>query len=100
MMGSPAAEGLGEDKAGLGERSLRGVHEEHGAVCHGKGPFHLAAEVGVARGVDDVDLDPVPLHGAVLGRDGDAPFPLQVEAVHDPLAHLLPLAVHSALPEQ
>ena len=42
----------------------------------------LASEVVVAGSVDGVDLDVVPDHGGVLGRDGDAPFALELAATH------------------
>ena len=58
-----------------------------------------AAEVGVARGVHDVDLGVAVLDGGVLGQDGDAALTLQVVGVHDALHRLLVLAVHAALLE-
>ena len=58
-----------------------------------------AAEVGMARGVHNVDLGVAVLDGGVLGQDGDAPLTLQVVGVHDPLHRLLVLAVHAALLE-
>ena len=83
------AEGLLGDEAGLGHGAFLGVHQQQHRVDHGQHPLHLAAEVGVAGGVDDVDavLDAVQgqAQGGVLGQDGDAPFPLQVVGVHDPL---------------
>ena len=51
-------EGLAQHEPGLGERALGGVDQEEDAVDHGQAPLDLAAEVGVAGGVDDVDLDP------------------------------------------
>ena len=59
------------------------------AVDHGQAPLDLAAEVGVAGGVDDVDLDAAVAHRGVLGQDGDALLPLEVAGVHDPVDHLL-----------
>jgi len=45
-----------ENEARLRERPLGGVDEEQGPVDHLERPLHLAAEVGVPRGVHDVDL--------------------------------------------
>ena len=42
----------------------------------------LAAEVGVAGRVDDVDARPLPGDGGVLGEDGDAALALEVVRVH------------------
>jgi hypothetical protein len=47
--------------------------------------FDLAAEVGVARGVHQVDPYPPPLDGDRLGQDGDASLPLLVVGVQHPL---------------
>ncbi len=43
----------------------------------------LAAEVGVAWRVDDVDLGAAHLQGDVLGQDGDAALALQGVGVED-----------------
>ena len=88
-----------EDEAGLGHGALGGVHQQDHAVDHLQDALHLAAEVGMARGVHNVDLGVAVLDGGVLGQDGDAPLPLQVVGVHDPLHRLLVLPVHAALLE-
>jgi hypothetical protein len=54
----------------------------------------------VARGVDDVDLDALVLHGRVLGEDGDAPLPLQDVRIHGALGDLLPVPELQGLPQQ
>jgi len=90
-------QGLGEHEAGLGHGALGGVHQQDDAVDHLQDALHLAAEVGVARGIHDVDLGVLVPDGGVLGQDGDAPLPLQVAGVHDPVHHLLILPVDAAL---
>ena len=77
-----------------------GVHQEDDAVDHLQDPLHLAAEVGVARGVHDIDLGVAVLDGGVFGQDGDAPLPFQIAGVHHPVHHLLVLPVRAALLEQ
>ena len=49
-------ERLAEDEAGLRQRPLARVDEQEDAVDHRQPALDLAAEVGVARRVDDVDL--------------------------------------------
>ena len=83
--GQVASQGLREHVAGLRQRSLGRVDQEQNAVHQGQGPFDLTAEVGVARRVDEVDLDPAPHHRGGLGEDGDAPLPLLVVGVHHPI---------------
>ena len=53
------------------------------AVGHLEDALDLAAEVGVAGRVDDVDLDVAELEGDVLGQDGDAALAFQVVGVED-----------------
>ena len=98
--GKVQAKGLAEHEAGLGEGAFGSVHEQDNAVHHGEGAFHFTAEVGVAGGVEDVDAHILPLHGAVLGRDGDAAFTFQLHAVHDAVVHFLVGAEHAALLEK
>ena len=83
----PERQRLGEHEAGLGERPLGGVHQQQHAVHQPQRALHLAAEVGVAGGVNDVDLDSLPGDGGVLGEDGDALLALEVVRVHDPVDH-------------
>ena len=88
--GQVRGQGLAQHEAGLRQRALGGVDEQDDAVDHGQAALHLAAEVGVAGGVDHVDGDGLAVggravvgHRGVLGQDGDALFALQVTGVHD-----------------
>ena len=78
-------ERLGEDVARLGQRAFGGVDQEDYAVDHLEGALDLAAEVGVAGRVDDVDLVVVVVEGGIFGEDGDAALALEVVGVHDAL---------------
>ena len=51
----------------------------------------------MARSVHDVDLHVLIVDGGVLGQDGNAPLPLQVSGVHDPVHGLLILPIDAAL---
>ncbi len=98
--GQVGFKGLAQHEAGLRQGAFRGVHEEDGAAGHGEGALDLAAEVGVARGVDDVDLHALPGDGAVLGGNGDPALALEVHVVHDAVLHLLILSENAALLEE
>ncbi len=80
---------LSQNVARLRERALARVDEQHGSVDHGERPLDLAAEVRVARGVDDVDLRPVIEDRGVLRENGDAALPLELVRVHDALLDFL-----------
>ena len=69
--------------AGLGERPFAGVHQQQHGVDHEQAALHLAAEVGVAGGVHDVQPDALVVHGRLLGEDGDPLLALQVTGVQD-----------------
>ncbi len=87
-----AGERLADDEFGLWEDAFGGVHQDDGTVHHVQDAFHLAAEIGVAGGVDDVDAGVAPDHRGALGEDGDASLTLQVVAVHGALGHDLMVA--------
>ena len=84
-------DGLLQHETRLGHAALEGVHEQQHAVGHVEHALNLAAEVAVARGVDDVDLDTLIDDGDVLGEDGDTALALQVVVVQDQLAQVLRL---------
>ena len=89
-----------QHETGLGHAALSSVHQQQNAVDHLQHALDLAAEVGVARGIDDIDLDALVAAGAVLGQNGDAALTLDVTAVHDTLSHSLIVAESAALAQQ
>ena len=95
----PERQRLPGDEPRLRHRPLGGVHQDQHAVDHAQDALDLAAEVRVARRVDDVDLDALPADGRVLGQDGDPPLPLERVRVHDALFDLLVGAERPRLPE-
>jgi len=96
----PDLERLAQHETGLRHRPLGGVDQKKTSVGHVQHPLHLAAEVGVARRVDDVDRHVAVADGRVLGQDRDALLTLQVVAVHDQRPHILVLAERVALLQQ
>jgi len=95
---------LAEHELGLGHDPFLGVDEQQAAVHHAEDPLHLAAEVGVAGSVDDVDARlaslAVPEHRGALGQDGDAAFALLVVGVHGAFDRRLVGAEHTRLGEE
>jgi hypothetical protein len=82
-------EGLARDEARLRHRPVHRVHQQQHRVHHGQHALNLAAEVGMTRGIHDVDAVIVPADRGVLGEDGDAALALEIVRVHDARAHLL-----------
>src|SRR5262249_10532241 len=74
--------------------------QEQHRVDHAQDALHLAAEVGVAGRIDDVDARPVPGDGGVLGQDGDAAFALERIRIERALLHHFAAAEGAGLLEQ
>ena len=92
-------EGLLQHEAGLGHRALSRVHEQNDAVDHLEDALDLAAEVGVARRVDDVDLVVFIMYRRILRKDRNAALALDVAGVHDAVDDGLIFTVDAALLE-
>ena len=91
---------LQRDEARLRHRPFDRVDQQQHAVDHAQHALDLAAEVGVARRVDDVDVRVAVADRAVLGEDRDAALALEVVAVHHPLGHVLVLGERARLHQQ
>ena len=87
-------------EAGLRHRAFDGIDQQQHAIDHAQHALDLAAEVGVARRVDDVDVDAVVVDRGVLGQDGDAALLLQVVGIHHALGHVLVGGEGAGLAEQ
>ena len=82
---------------GLGHGAFISVYQQQYAVHHVQHPFHFAAEVSMARSVQDVDLAAIVHNGSILGQDGDPTFSFLIVGVHDPFLHLLVGPEYTAL---
>src|SRR5690606_7057009 len=60
----------------------------------------LSTEIGVARGVDDVDVSAFVLDRTILGQNRNAAFLLDIARIHHPLGDLLIVAEGSGLAQQ
>ena len=87
--GEAGVDGVAQHEAGLGHRTLKSVDEQQRAIGHAQHALDFAAEVGVAGGIDDVDLDVVIIDGNVLGENGDAALALLIVGVEHAVLHLL-----------
>ena len=96
----PEFEGFLRHEAGLGHRAFECVHDQKHAVHRTENAFHLAAEVGVPRGIDDVHAVALVHDARVLAEDGDAAFAFQVVAVHHAFVDFFTFVEGSALLEE
>ncbi len=96
----PALERLAQDESRLRQRPFRRVHQQHHAVDHRQRPLDLAAEIGVAGRIDDVDQMIAVVDRGVLGENRDAALALEVGVVHRSLGHPLVEPERAALMQQ
>ena len=57
---------LAGDEGGLRHRSVHRIHQQQHRVGHRQCALHLAAEIGVAGRVDDIDAPVLPRYGGVF----------------------------------
>ena len=65
-----------QHEARLGHGALCRVDQQDNAVDHLQNTLDLAAEIGVTRGVDNVDLCSLIVNGGIFGKDRDAALAL------------------------
>ncbi len=83
---------LGDDEFGLRQRALGGVDQDQRAIDHIEDTLDLAAEIGVAGGIDDIDPGVLPDQRGRLGQDGNAAFALQIVRIERAFRHPLIVA--------
>ncbi len=96
--GHVGVERLAQHEAGLGQRALGCVDQQHDAVDHRQAALDLTTEVGVTGGVDDVDGHRLAVgrrscvvHRGVLRENRDALLALELARVHGAVGHALGL---------
>ncbi len=73
-----ARERLLGHEPGLWHRSVHGIDQEQHGVDHRQDALDLAAEIGVARRIDDIDPIAPPAQGGIFREDGDPSFALEI----------------------
>ena len=88
----PHLERLRHHELRLRQGAFGGVDQHQRAVHHAEDALDLAAEIGMARCVHDIDAGVVPQDRGDLGEDGDAALALEIVGIHGALGHPLVLA--------
>ncbi len=96
----PAPQRLRDDELGLRHRPLGRVDQHQHAIDHAQDALDLAAEIGVAGGVDDVDAGLAPHQRRAFRQDCDTALALQLVRIERALGHLLVGAEHARLAQQ
>ena len=96
----PDLQRLADDEFGLRHRPFGGIDEDDRAIDHRQDALDLAAEIGVAGRVDDIDPRVLPDDRGRLGENGDAALALEIVRIHHPFGDPLVLAERAGLLEQ
>ena len=91
------AQRLADDEFGLRHRAFGGVDQHQNPVDHAEDALDLAAEIGVAGRVDDVDPHVPPDDRGAFGEDRDAALALELVRIEGALGDLLVGAERAAL---
>ncbi len=90
-------QGLLKHEAGLGHGAFKGVDQQQYAVGHVQNALDLTAKVGVAWGVNDVDLNVLVPNADILGENGDTALTLQIVVVQNQFPRFLVAAEELAV---
>jgi len=71
----------------LRHRAFDRIDKKKHGVDHRQNALDFTTEVGMARGIDDIDPIAVPADRGVLRENRDAPLPLQIVRVENPVRH-------------
>ena len=93
----PDLQRLRHHEFGLRQRTFGRIHQNDRAVHHVEDAFDLAAEIGMAGRIDDVDAHILPDDRGHLGEDGDAALTFEVVGIHRALGDALVLAERARL---
>ncbi len=90
-------EGLAQHEACLRHHAFGRIDQQQHALHHLQHALYLAAEIGVARRVHDVEFGFAVAHGGVFGQNGNAALAFERVGVHDARLDLLAFAEDTAL---
>ena len=82
---------------GLRHRAFISINQQQYAINHGQYAFNLAAEVSMARGIQNVDFYAVVHNSGVFRQNGDTTFTLQSIGVHNTFFNALVSTENAAL---
>ena len=91
---------LANDEFGLRHGPFGGIHQNDRPIDHGQNALHLAAEIGMAGRIDDIDPRVFPGNRRGLGHDRDPTLFFEIVRIHDPLGDPLILPEGAGLLEQ
>jgi hypothetical protein len=91
---------LAQNKARLRLWPVMGIDDQQDGIDHFHDPLDFAAEIGVARCINDVDPIAVPLKSRILCANRNSFFALQIHRIHYALLDLLVRTESTGLSQQ
>ena len=80
---------LGKHEPRLRQGAFGGIDQHERPVGHPQHSLHLAAEIGVAGRVDEIDFHTPVVQGDVLCQDRDSTLAFEIVGIEDAVAHQL-----------
>jgi len=84
----------------LRHRTFLCIDQQQNAVDHRQHALDLAAEIGMARGIDDIDMRAFIFDRAVLRQNRNATFFFKIVGIHHPVVDLLVVAEGTRLTQK
>ena len=72
----PLFKRLLQHEARLGHGAFVGIHNQKAAIHHAEHPLNFSTEVGVARGINNIDSNPFVINGGILRKNRNAALAL------------------------
>ena len=88
-----------KNEARLWHRAINGIDQEENSIHDEHHALNFTTEVGVARGINNIDLDTCIMDGSVLGDNGNSTLTLLIHTVHDALSDFLVIPEGASLLE-
>ena len=86
-----------QDKSGLRHRTFRCIHQENNTIYHFEDTFHFPAEIGMTRGIHNIDFGVAVPDRRVFRHNGNPAFPFKVIGIHYTVNDFLILPVNPGL---
>ena len=71
------------------QRTFTGIDQQHCAIHHVQAAFDLAAKIGMAGCINNIDLYAMIVHSGIFGGNRDAAFLFQRHRIHHAILHRL-----------
>ena len=92
-------QGFTQNEFGLWHWAFGRVNQQNNTINHRQDTFDFTTEIGVARGINDVDTGLAPLNCCRLCHNGNAAFAFQIVAVHGAFINALVVTIDARLAE-